>query len=66
VENKLHWVLDVTFREDLSRIRKDNGPEILSLIRKWALNLINQHKPPTLSVKRMLQKFNNSQLKLTD
>ena len=29
VENKLHWCLDVTFREDESRIRKGNAPDVL-------------------------------------
>ncbi|MDP1602982.1 MAG: hypothetical protein Q8M03_06915 [Legionella sp.] len=42
--------------EDLSRIRTDNAPEILSIMRKWGLNLINQHKG-TLSVKRMIRKM---------
>ena len=29
VENKLHWQLDVSYREDKSKIRKDHGPENL-------------------------------------
>lgn len=53
IENQLHWVLDMTFNEDGSRIRNDNGPEIIAMIRKWALNIINQHKQK-LSVKRMM------------
>ena len=36
IENSLHWVLDVTFREDDSRIRKGNGPEIASIFRSLA------------------------------
>lgn len=56
IENKLHWVLDVTWNEDKSRIRKDNSPEIISMMRKWALNIINQHKG-SLSVKRMTRKI---------
>lgn len=55
VENQLHWVLDMTFNEDGSRIRNDHAPEIMSMIRKWALNIINQLKG-TLSVKRMMAK----------
>jgi predicted transposase YbfD/YdcC len=39
IENKCHWVLDVTFNEDHSRTRKDNGPQNLSLIRRLVMNL---------------------------
>lgn len=56
IENRLHWVLDVTMGEDKSRIRTDNAPEILSLMRKWGLNIINQHKGD-VSVKRMIMKM---------
>lgn len=42
VENRLHWVLDVSFREDDCRIRKDNAPENFSTLRRIALNLLNQ------------------------
>jgi predicted transposase YbfD/YdcC len=38
VENSLHWVLDVTMNEDQSRTRKDNGPENVALLRRWAMN----------------------------
>ena len=44
VENQLHWVLDVQFNEDASRIRKDNSPENLAIVRHIALNLLNQEK----------------------
>lgn len=40
IENKLHWVLDVAFDEDRSRIRKDHAQRNLALLRKMALNLI--------------------------
>ena len=42
IENSLHWVLDVTFGEDDSRIRKGNGPEIASMFRKLALNILQR------------------------
>lgn len=42
VENSLHWVLDVTFAEDDSRIRKDNGPEIAGIFRRLALSVLQQ------------------------
>jgi predicted transposase YbfD/YdcC len=40
VENSLHWVLDVTFGEDRSRIRKENAPENFGLLRRLALCLL--------------------------
>src|SRR3954453_7195796 len=39
VENGLHWVLDVVFREDVSRVRERNAARNLALLRKVALNL---------------------------
>jgi predicted transposase YbfD/YdcC len=42
IENTLHWILDVTFHEDDSRIRKDAGPEIASTFRRLALTLLQQ------------------------
>ncbi len=51
VENNLHWHLDVTFREDTSRKRKDNSPENFSIILKTALNLLAKNKG-NKSVKR--------------
>jgi predicted transposase YbfD/YdcC len=44
VENKLHWSLDVTFRENDSRGRSGHAPENLALMRKIALNLLRQNK----------------------
>lgn len=42
IENQLHWVLDVTFGEDASRVRKGNAPENLALLKRWSINLLNQ------------------------
>jgi predicted transposase YbfD/YdcC len=39
IENGLHWVLDVTFREDHSRVRERNAARNLALLRRIALNL---------------------------
>lgn len=40
IENKLHWVLDVEFREDESRARADNSAENLNVLRHFAYNLL--------------------------
>ena len=42
IENQLHWCLDVLFAEDNSRIRKDNAPRNMTLLRRLALNLLRQ------------------------
>jgi predicted transposase YbfD/YdcC len=40
IENNLHWILDVSFREDDSRLRKGHGPENLALVRRLAASLL--------------------------
>lgn len=42
IENSSHWILDVAFREDDSRVRAGNAPENLALIRKLTHNLLQQ------------------------
>jgi predicted transposase YbfD/YdcC len=42
IENPCHWNLDISFREDESRIHKDHGPENMALLRSLALNLLKQ------------------------
>jgi predicted transposase YbfD/YdcC len=42
IENTLHWVLDVTFREDLSRLRIGHGAKNMAVVRHFALNLVRQ------------------------
>lgn len=51
IENKLHWVLDIIFREDDCRIRKGNGAENFAVLRHIALNLLRRET----SVKRSLK-----------
>lgn len=51
IENSLHWVLDVAFNEDRSRVRKDHGPENFSILRRIALNLLKQEKSEKVGVK---------------
>lgn len=40
IENRLHWVLDVTFKEDQSRLRKGFGARNMAVVRHFALNLV--------------------------
>ncbi|MGP1383530.1 MAG: ISAs1 family transposase [Thainema sp.] len=51
IENQLHWVLDVAFNEDDSRIRKDYTPENMALIRHIALNLLRQDTSAKVGIK---------------
>lgn len=50
IENQLHWVLDVTFGEDDSRIRTGHSPQNFALLRRMAIGLLNQEN----STKRSL------------
>jgi predicted transposase YbfD/YdcC len=50
IENSLHWVLDVTFQEDTSRVREQHARHNLALLRKIALNLLH-HSTTTGSVR---------------
>ena len=56
IENQLHWSLDVIFREDLSRARKDNSPLNMNILRKTALSLLNQAKYGRISKKKLMFK----------
>ena len=44
IENKLHWVLDVAFREDANRTRQGDSAQNLSMVRHLALNMLRQDK----------------------
>lgn len=51
VENKLHWVLDVSFREDQSRARAGYAAENLATLRRLALNLLKREKSKKRGIK---------------
>ncbi len=51
IENSLHWVLDVAFREDACRTRTGNAPENLATLRHIAVNLLKQERSCKLGVK---------------
>jgi predicted transposase YbfD/YdcC len=61
VENTLHWSLDVSFREDESRIRIGHAQQNLALVRKLALNLLRKEKTATggIKAKRMKAAWNH-------
>jgi predicted transposase YbfD/YdcC len=42
IENGLHWVLDIAFNEDRSRVRKEHAPGNLAVLRHLAVNLLKQ------------------------
>lgn len=44
IENALHWGLDVTFKDDLSRVRKGHGAKNMAVVRHFALNLVRKAK----------------------
>lgn len=51
IENGLHWVLDIAFREDESRARKDHAPQNLAILRHIAVNLLKQESSLKVGVK---------------
>ena len=51
IENGLHWVLDIAFREDESRIRKEHGAQNFAILRHIAINLLKQEKTAKMGVK---------------
>ena len=50
-ENSLHWVLDIAFREDENRIRKDHAPVNMAVLRQIALNLLKKENSKRRSLK---------------
>jgi len=64
IENSLHWVLDVAFREDESRIRKGNAAENLATVRHLALSLLKQETSNKrgIAVKRFKAALNSAYL----
>ena len=40
----VHWLLDVTFKDDLSRYRQGHGAKNMAVLRRFALDLVRSHK----------------------
>ena len=51
IENSLHWVLDVAFREDDCRVRMKNGPQNLAVMRHIALNMLKAEASAKVGIK---------------
>ena len=64
IENSVHWVLDLSFREDESRVRNGNAPQNLAIIRHMALNLLRRDRTSKTSIKarRKLAGWDNDYL----
>jgi predicted transposase YbfD/YdcC len=65
IENRLHWVLDVTFHEDLCRVREGHAPENLAILRHFALNLLRQDRSVRggVAIKRLRAALNETYLR---
>lgn len=64
IENGLHWVLDIAFREDESRIRKDHAPQNMATLRHMALNLLKQETSAKVGIaaRRKMAGWDNAYL----
>lgn len=59
IENRLHWVLDVVFHDDLARLHSHNGPQNMAVVKHMALNLVRNPKDKhSLKVRRKLANLN--------
>jgi predicted transposase YbfD/YdcC len=59
IENRLHWVLDVVFHDDLARLRSGHGPQNMAIVKHVAMNLIRNPKDKhSLKVRRKLASLN--------
>lgn len=60
IENSLHWTKDVVFKEDNSKIKAQNAPENISLIKSWVMTLFrsNGFKSMTKAVRSVANDFN--------
>lgn len=64
IENRLHWVLDVVFHDDLMRLRTDHGPQNMATIKHMAMNLLRcAADKDSLKTRRKAAAWNHDYLK---
>jgi predicted transposase YbfD/YdcC len=64
IENALHWQLDVSFREDAARNRKDNAPGNIAVLRRRALDVVRQDKLKSSGTKPSYAPFSQTSQRL--
>ena len=63
IENRLHWVLDVVFHDDLARLRSGHGPENMAVVKHMAMNLVRKPKDRhSLKTRRKLANLSHDYL----
>ncbi|MBY5407111.1 ISAs1 family transposase [Rhizobium leguminosarum] len=63
IENRLHWVLDVVFHDDLARLRTGFGPQNMAVVKHMAINLVRSaNDRHSLKVRRKKANLNNDYL----
>lgn len=60
IENQLHWVLDVTFGEDASRIRTAHAPQNMALLKRLAISVLNQETSKKRSTRQKAKRASMS------
>jgi predicted transposase YbfD/YdcC len=64
IENRLHWMLDVVFHDDLMRLRTDHGPRNMATVKHMALNLLRSSTDKdSLKTRRKAAAWNQEYLK---
>ncbi|WP_352555611.1 ISAs1 family transposase [Mesorhizobium sp. M0011] len=63
IENRLHWVLDVVFHDDLARLRTAHEPQNMAIVKHMAMNIVRNPKDKhSLKVRRKLANLNGHYL----
>lgn len=64
IENRLHWVLDVVFHDDLMRLRTQHGPHNMAIVKHMAMNLVKAAPgPDSIRVRRKAAGWDDNYLK---